>query len=64
MCAQPVEAALLDQEPSSESFLAEILFGLQQYPKALPCKYFYDKRGSRLFDQIRDLEEYYLTRTE
>jgi len=64
MCAQSVKSALLDQEPSSESFLNEILFGLQQYPKTLPCKYFYDKRGSRLFDQICDLEEYYLTRTE
>ncbi len=64
MRAQLLESALLDLEPSSESFLDEVLFGLQQSPKALPCKYFYDKRGSRLFDQICDLDEYYLTRTE
>ncbi len=58
------ESALLDQEPSSESFLDEVLLGLQQSPKTLPCKYFYDKRGSQLFDQICDLDEYYLTGTE
>src|SRR6185437_365079 len=32
--------------------------------KQLPCKFFYDRRGSRLFDQICELEEYYLTRAE
>lgn len=64
MRAQLVESALLDQAPSSESFLDEVLLGLQQFPKTLPCKYLYDKRGSRLFDQICDLDEYYLTRTE
>jgi len=64
MRAQLLESALLDQEPSSESFLDEVLLGLQQSPKTLPCKYFYDERGSRLFDQICDLDEYYLTRTE
>jgi uncharacterized SAM-dependent methyltransferase len=38
-----------------------VLLGLQQSPKTLPCKYFYDKRGSQLFDQICDLDEYYPT---
>ena len=38
--------------------------GLSQRAKSLPCKYFYDDRGSRLFDQICDLDEYYVTRTE
>ena len=32
--------------------------------KTLPCKYFYDATGSALFDEICELEEYYLTRTE
>ena len=45
-------------------FLQEVLQGLQQSQKELPCKYFYDERGSRLFDQICELEEYYPTRTE
>lgn len=38
--------------------------GLTAEPKTLPAKYFYDERGSRLFDAICDLPEYYLTRTE
>ncbi len=58
------ETMLLDQEPGTESFLDEVLLGLRQSPKTLPCKYFYDERGSQLFDQICDLDEYYLTRTE
>ncbi len=64
MSIQPPQSALLDQQPSAESFLDEVLAGLGQSPKTLPCKYFYDQRGSRLFDQICDLNEYYLTRTE
>ncbi|MGH7803500.1 MAG: L-histidine N(alpha)-methyltransferase [Candidatus Binatia bacterium] len=38
--------------------------GLAGRTKSLPPKYFYDERGSRLFDAICDLPEYYLTRTE
>jgi L-histidine Nalpha-methyltransferase len=38
--------------------------GLTTTPKALPPKYFYDDRGSRLFDEITRLEEYYPTRRE
>ena len=45
-------------------FLADALAGLKSTPKTLPCKYFYDKRGSELFDQICELPEYYPTRTE
>jgi len=42
----------------------EVLDGLSASPKRLPPKLFYDARGSRLFEQITDLPEYYLTRTE
>jgi len=42
----------------------EILSGLRAAQKTLPCKYFYDARGSKLFDAICELPEYYLTRTE
>lgn len=49
---------------SLADFYTEVLFGLRQTPKSLPCKFFYDERGSRLFDQICDLPEYYPTRTE
>jgi dimethylhistidine N-methyltransferase len=45
-------------------FLEDVLDGLGRADKTLPAKYFYDERGSRLFDQICELEEYYLTRTE
>jgi len=42
----------------------EIREGLTRTPKSLPSKYFYDERGSRLFEQITELPEYYLTRAE
>lgn len=44
--------------------LEDILHGLRQPQKQLPSKYFYDERGSELFEQITRLEEYYPTRTE
>ena len=43
---------------------ADIIRGLTQTPKSLPPRYFYDERGSQLFEQICDLPEYYPTRTE
>jgi dimethylhistidine N-methyltransferase len=42
----------------------DIVNGLSQQPKTLPAKYFYDDLGSELFEQICQLPEYYLTRTE
>jgi L-histidine Nalpha-methyltransferase len=44
--------------------LADVRHGLAQSPKRLPSKYFYDARGSALFEQICEQPEYYLTRTE
>lgn len=53
------------QVPASrQSMLEEVLYGLRQPQKQLPSKFFYDKRGSELFEQITRLDEYYLTRTE
>ncbi len=49
---------------SEQSMLDEVLDGLQKSPKQLPAKYFYDERGSELFEQITYLDEYYPTRTE
>src|SRR5580704_7155601 len=46
------------------SFLRDVIAGLQTRPKHLSCKYFYDQRGSKLFDRICQLDEYYLTRSE
>jgi dimethylhistidine N-methyltransferase len=45
-------------------YAAEVIRGLSMRPKTLPCKLFYDERGSALFEQITELAEYYLTRTE
>jgi dimethylhistidine N-methyltransferase len=52
------------RDPARERFLADALYGLRQPRKSLPCKYFYDIEGSKLFDQICALPEYYPTRTE
>ena len=54
----------IDPSPSVDSFRADVLSGLRCRQKSLPCKYFYDARGSQLFEDICELEEYYLTRTE
>jgi L-histidine Nalpha-methyltransferase len=53
-----------DLAPESDDFLSEVVKGLSQRPKTLPCKFFYDERGSALFDAICELPEYYPTRTE
>jgi dimethylhistidine N-methyltransferase len=47
-----------------DELLHDVLRGLSQAHKHLPCKYFYDEEGSRLFDRICELPEYYPTRTE
>lgn len=57
-------AALLAHPAPQATFMEDALQGLKQSPPSLPSKYFYDEVGSRLFDQICDLDEYYLTRTE
>jgi len=46
------------------SFLEDVVAGLSLPQKALPPKYFYDARGSKLFEKICRLPEYYLTRAE
>ena len=55
---------LTDLHPATDTFLVDVLEGLGQAQKTIPAKYFYDARGSYLFDQITKLEEYYPTRTE
>jgi dimethylhistidine N-methyltransferase len=53
-----------DREPSVDGFLSEALYGLSQAQKTLPCRFLYDEEGSRLFNEICELTEYYPTRTE
>lgn len=48
----------------NNQFAHDVLDGLNSTPKTLPSKYFYDKTGDDLFQQIMKLEEYYLTRSE
>ena len=44
--------------------LEDVFYGFTAYRKYLPSKYFYDGRGSELFEQITELPEYYLTNAE
>src|SRR3546814_15762392 len=57
---------LQPQPDSQESrgFAADVQAGLRRRRKAIPSKYFYDTRGSALFEQICELPESYPTRTE
>jgi dimethylhistidine N-methyltransferase len=56
----PAEALLSERV----AFAAAVRAGLLATPRTLPWGYLYDERGSRLFDRICELPEYYLTRTE
>lgn len=47
-----------------ESFARDVAAGLKATPRRLSCCYFYDAEGSRLFEAICELPEYYLTRAE
>ena len=55
---------IVDLHPAVGDLQAEASEGLRRSPKALPCKYFYDALGARLFEAITELPEYYPTRTE
>jgi L-histidine Nalpha-methyltransferase len=52
------------KESSNEQLASDVLAGLTANEKYIPSKYFYDARGSSLFELICRLPEYYLTRTE
>ncbi len=61
----PARAArLVDLAPETVSFRDAVLSGLAASPKSVPPTYFYDARGSELFEEICTLPEYYPTRTE
>lgn len=51
-------------ESSNQTFLDDVLNGLRQTQKTIPCKWFYDDVGSALFEQITKTPEYYPTRIE
>jgi dimethylhistidine N-methyltransferase len=54
----------VSRPPVNEQVSAAVQRGLSSHPKTLPPWLLYDERGSGLFEQITDLPEYYLTRTE
>src|SRR5215470_5543330 len=67
--AQPRQSARflthrIASKEKARSFAEEVRRGLTSNPKTLPSKYFYDDLGSRLFEAICCLPEYYLTRAE
>ena len=45
----------VEYDHASDNFRDDVLHGLRQSPKRLPSKYFYDERGSQLFDDICEL---------
>ncbi len=53
-----------DYQPGDASLAQAVIAGLSATPKAIAPKFFYDQRGSELFDAICEQPEYYLTRTE
>lgn len=55
---------LLDLEPAASDEESEIVAGLSQDQKEISPKYFYDEKGSQLFEEICEQPEYYPTRTE
>jgi L-histidine N-alpha-methyltransferase len=59
-----VDDTRLDSASSVDELAADARRGLTARPKALPPRWFYDARGSELFEQITELPEYYPTRTE
>jgi len=54
----------LDLAPGRAPFMRDVIDGLSHPQKRLAAKYFYDTRGSEIFEEITELDEYYPTRTE
>lgn len=59
-----LEFLLSSDNPSPTSEGIDVVNGLHQIPKSISPRYFYDDRGSQLFEEICQLAEYYPTRTE
>lgn len=64
MSIAAADIPLTDLHPSSGDITSDAIEGLSSSPKWLPSKYFYDSRGSQLFEAITRQPEYYLTRVE
>jgi dimethylhistidine N-methyltransferase len=64
MLSPNVRELLSERFALDDEFSAAVLDGLSRPQKTLPCRFFYDARGSELFEEITRLPEYYPTRTE
>ena len=64
MFARAVSTLEYPRGSVEDSFRAEVLTGLSARPRAISPRWFYDRRGSELFEEITRLPEYYLTRAE
>jgi L-histidine Nalpha-methyltransferase len=64
MVAAVIARKRFQQRAEVSEFETDVLEGLNAIPKHLPAKYFYDAAGSRLFERITELPEYYPTRCE
>lgn len=60
----PIMKSYLTPDDLGKSLRQDVADGLTAFPKTLPPKWFYDERGSELFEEITRLEEYYPTRRE
>lgn len=61
---EPAERVPDGLETAESQLLRDVRAGLARTPKRIPSRYFYDQRGSELFEEITRLPEYYLTRAE
>lgn len=61
---QGIRLVDLDEDGVDRAFRADVLRGFSQQQKAVPARWFYDERGSELFEDITRVEEYYPTRAE
>lgn len=62
--SKKTDISVHDFAPDAETMRDHVLRGLSRAPKELPSQYLYNQRGAKLFEQICETEEYYLTRTE
>jgi L-histidine N-alpha-methyltransferase len=60
----PARSFQAERTPTREDFAEAVLQGLSRRPRSIPCRFFYDARGSELFEEITKLPEYYPTRVE
>jgi dimethylhistidine N-methyltransferase len=54
----------LSEDVKNKEFAEDVFTGLSRMPRYISSKYFYDEKGDRLFQQIMEMEEYYLTKSE